>query len=158
MASQRPNFTASQERDFERSARTASQKGSLRVPRHVRPDESLICIKLTFRATGMNWTMSKKTMMNTESRTTIPPPVRTMMMTSYCQLMNGIDAVATQAQKARKGLAQIPSRRLTDSKERNPNQTSGAPMETVLGCRRAHNHLKALRLDLLAKIRRSSFQ
>src|ERR1700687_1022520 len=115
MALQRPNLTASQERDFECSARIASQKCSLCIPRHVRPDECLICIKLTFRATGMNWTMSKKTMMNTESMTTILPLVQTMIMTSYCQRMNRIDAVATQAQMARKGLIQIPSRQLTDS-------------------------------------------
>lgn len=51
MASQRStsNLTSSQERDSERSARTASQKGSLRVLRPVRPAESLICIKLTFQ-------------------------------------------------------------------------------------------------------------
>jgi hypothetical protein len=44
--------------------------------------------------------MLKKMMMNTKSMTTIPPLVRTMMMTSYYQLMNGIDTVATQAHKA----------------------------------------------------------
>jgi hypothetical protein len=58
----------------------------------------------------MNWMMLKKTIMNTESKRTIPPPVGTMMMTSDCQLMNRIDAVATQAQQSRQELTQISSR------------------------------------------------
>jgi hypothetical protein len=106
----------------------------------------------------MNWMMSKKMMMNTESMTTLPPLVQTMMIRGYCQFINGINTVATQAQKNRKGLAQIPSRRLTDTKERNPFQTSGALMENVLSCRRDPNHTKALHLDLLAKLRCSLFQ
>jgi uncharacterized membrane protein SirB2 len=87
----------------------ASQKGSICLPRHIRLDESLICIKLTFRARGMNWIMSKK-VMNTESMSTIPPLIETMIITNYCQLMKETHAVATQAYKTRKGLAQILSR------------------------------------------------
>ena len=66
--------------------------------------------------------------------TTIPPLVWTTMMTSYCQLMNGIDAVPTHAQKARTELTQIPSRQRTDFKAGNPNQSSSTQMETILGC------------------------
>ena len=158
MALQCPNLTASAGRDFEYWARIASQIDSLRIPKHVRPDESIICIKLTFWATRMNWTMTKKMIMNTESMTTIPPPVQTIMMRSYCQLMNGLDTVTIQPPKAQKGLTQIPSRQLTDSKERNSNQLSGEPIETVLSCQRTHNHIRALLLDFLAKIWHSSFQ
>jgi hypothetical protein len=158
MASQYPHLTAFQEWDFDCSAMLASHNGSLSISRHVRPDQSQICIKQTFRATGMNWTISKKTMINTGSITTIPPPDWTMIMMSYCQLMNKIDAVATQSQKTCTGITQTPSRWLTVAKGRNPNQTMGAPMETALGCRYAHNHHKAFRLNFLAKIRLSSFQ
>jgi hypothetical protein len=114
-------------------------------------------MKLTFRATGMNWTMSKMTMMNTESMTTIPPPVQTLMIMSTSQLINKIDTVAIQNQKAWIGLVQIPSRCLTDFQEIIAHQTSEGQMETILGCWHAHNHLKALCINLLAEIPHSLF-
>jgi hypothetical protein len=56
---------------------------------------------LSFRATRMNWMMTMKTMMNTESMSTIPPLAQTIIMTSDCQLVIGMDAVAIQAQNSR---------------------------------------------------------